>query len=74
MTGIPRLPPKLPWSESADLKFSASTDEKRGQQESAEQRDHRLAQRRRSNLKQALPLTARKTVFSHFNVMFNGMW
>ena len=46
MAGIPRLPPKLLWSESADLTFSASTEEKRGQQESAEQRDHRLAQRR----------------------------
>ena len=46
VAGIPRLPPKLLWSESADLKFSASTEEKRGQQESAEQRDHRLAQRR----------------------------
>ena len=46
MAGIPRLPPKLLWSESADLKFSASTEEKRGPQESAEQRDHRLAQRR----------------------------
>ena len=28
------------------MKFIASTEEKRGQQESAEQRDHRLAQRR----------------------------
>ena len=46
VAGTPRLPPKLLWSESADLKFSASTEEKRGQQESAEQRDHRLAQRR----------------------------
>ena len=46
MAGIPRLPLKLLWSESADLKFIASTEEKRGQQESAEQRDHRLAQRR----------------------------
>ena len=46
VAGIPRLPLKLLWSESADLKFSASTEEKRGQQESAEQRDHRLAQRR----------------------------
>ena len=44
--GIPRIPLKLLWSESADLKFIASTEEKRGQQESAEQRDHRLAQRR----------------------------
>jgi len=43
---IPRLPLKLLWSESAELKFIASTEEKRGQQESAEQRDHRLAQRR----------------------------
>ena len=46
MAGIPRIPPKVLWSESADLKFIASTEEKRGQQESAEQRDHRLAQRR----------------------------
>ena len=46
VAGIPRIPLKLLWSESADLKFIASTEEKRGQQESAEQRDHRLAQRR----------------------------
>ena len=46
MAGIPRIPLKLLWSESADLKFIASAEEKRGQQESAEQRDHRLAQRR----------------------------
>lgn len=46
MAGIPRIPLKLLLSESADLKFIASTKEKRGQQESAEQRDHRLAQRR----------------------------
>ena len=46
VAGIPCLPPKLLLSESADLKFIASTEEKRGQQESAEQRDHRLAQRR----------------------------
>ena len=46
VAGIPCLPLKLLLSESADLKFSASTEEKRGQQESAEQRDHRLAQRR----------------------------
>ena len=46
VVGIPCLPLKLLWSESADLKFIASTEEKRGQQESAEQRDHCLAQRR----------------------------
>ena len=46
VAGIPRIPLKLLWSESADLKFIASAEEKRGQQESAEQRDHRLAQRR----------------------------
>ena len=46
VAGIPCLPLKLLWNESADLKFIASTEEKRGQQESAEQRDHRLAQRR----------------------------
>ena len=38
VAGIPRIPLKLLWSESADLKFIASTEEKRGQQESAEQR------------------------------------
>ena len=43
VAGIPRLPLKLLWSESADLKFIASIEKKRGHQESAEQRDHRLA-------------------------------
>ena len=43
VAGIPCLPLKLLWSESADLKFIASTEENRGHQESAEQRDHRLA-------------------------------
>ena len=37
VAGIPRIPLKLLWSESADLKFIASTEEKRG---------HRGTQRR----------------------------
>ena len=43
--GIPCLPLKLLWSESADLKFSASTEEKKDSKK-ARSRDHRLAQRR----------------------------
>ena len=45
MAGIPRLPLKLLWSESADLKFIASTEEKRDSKK-VRSRDHRLAQRR----------------------------
>ena len=41
------FPPKLFWSENADLKFSVNNEGRRRQQETAEQRlERRLAQRR----------------------------
>ena len=40
------FPPKLLWSENADFKFSVNNERRRSQQETAEQKEHRLAQRR----------------------------